>query len=378
MNTFLFVTAFIITVSITFIFLHEVKENNKSPSQLTVNIRSIVRGITIFMFIVGISDKTGLIDFGIYSGTYFIMGLVCTVTCIMCEINRRHKISSIAFAIKIITTALVLELTVFNISAYRTWFGDYPQITYEASRSILDKGGIYRRSDNSIAVRNGEELVIKIPDVNRQLSTVYMDMYLDNNTRSAELSIDATDETQSFVPRQNIAHTIISRKRLQTHYLQCELSGEVGELTIRLKPINAGYAHVKSITLNQPIPIKISWVRFLLIILLSIFIHGVIKGKFLNRSVNENIKFCRVAVVCITVFACVWAVWVTHYRLDGRAWKEELSHTTGSQLSQQLVEAFESGRTYLYPQPDEKLINFDNPYDNQHREAELVPLWDGD
>ncbi|MDE6034613.1 MAG: hypothetical protein K2G36_01705 [Ruminococcus sp.] len=378
MNTFLFVTAFIITVSTSLVFLHEITENNKSPSPLTLNIRSIARGISIFMFIVGISDKSGLIDFGIYSGTYFIMGLVCPVTCILCEINKKHKISSITFAIKIIITALILELTVFNISAYRTWFGDYPQITYEASRALLDKGGIYRRNDNSIGVRNGEELIIKIPDVNRQVSTVYLDMYLDNGTRSAEFSIDATDETQSYVPRQNIAKTIISRSQPQTHYLQCELSGEVGELTIRLKPVNSGSAHVKSITLNQSVPIEISWVRFLLIVLLGIFIHAVIKGTFLNRSFKENRKFCRIAVVCITAFACVWAVWVTHYRFDGRTWKEELSRTSGSQLSQQLVEAFEDGRTYLFPQPDENLINFDNPYDNQHRESKLVPLWDND
>ncbi|MDE5861965.1 MAG: hypothetical protein K2H28_07205 [Ruminococcus sp.] len=379
MNTFLFITAFIINVSTMLIFLHEIRENNKSPVPLLVDIRSIARGITIFMFTVGITDKSGLINFGIYSGTYFFMGICSASVYVLCRINRKYKIMpSVVFAVKIIITALVLELTVFNISSYRTLSGNYPQITYQVNRAMIDKGGIYRKTDNSIAVRNGEELVIKIPDVNRQLSTVYMDMYLDNGTRSAELSIDATDETQTFVPRRNIAKTIISRNQPQTHYLQCELSGEVGELIIRLKPINSGYAHVNSITLNQSLPIEISWIRFLLIVLLSIFIHGVIKGNFLNKSVNENIKFCRVAVVCITASACVWAVWVTDYRLDDRTWKEELSKTSGNQVTQQLVDAFEDGRTYLYPQPDDLLKSFDNPYDNQHREAELVPQWESD
>ncbi|MDE6834262.1 MAG: hypothetical protein K2J39_08495, partial [Ruminococcus sp.] len=78
MNTFLFITAFIITVSIMVIFLHEIRENNKSPAPWLVNIRSVARGITIFMFTVGISDKFGLIDFGLYSGTYFLMS-ICTV-----------------------------------------------------------------------------------------------------------------------------------------------------------------------------------------------------------------------------------------------------------------------------------------------------------
>ncbi|MDE5558001.1 MAG: hypothetical protein K2J32_10005 [Ruminococcus sp.] len=379
MNTFLFIIAFIISVIISVVFLHEIKhKTTKNTSHLVTNIRSIARGMTVFMLSVAITDKFGLIDFGMYSGTYFLMGVSCMAEYILCEINRKHNITIISFTVKVIITAFILELTIFNVPSYRMWFGNYPRITYEVSRSILDKGGIYRRSDNSIAVRNGDELIIKIPDVNRQISTVYMDMYLDNGTRSAELSIDATDETQTFVPRRNIAHTIVSRNQIQTHYLQCELSGEVGELVIKLKPINSGSAHVNSITLNMPVPVEISWVRFLLIVLLSIFIYSTIKGTFMNKSINENIRFCKVSVVCITAFACLWAVWVIDYHLDGRTWKEEFSKTTGNQVTQQLVDAFVDGRTYLYPQPDDLLKSFDNPYDNQHREAELIPQWDGD
>lgn len=379
MNTFLFITAFIISVIIILIFLREIKDDGKNKnSSLVTNIRSVARGITVFMASVAFTDKFGLIDFGMYSGTYFLMGIVCIVTYILCEINRKHKRPAILHTAKVIFIAFILELTVFNIPAYRLWFGNYPTITYEVSRSMLDKGGIYRRTENDISVKDGEELVLKIPEVNREVSTVYADIYMSGSTRAVEFSIDATDETQNHVPRYEIAKTIISRKQRQSNYLQCELSGKVGEMIIRLKPQNYGVACVKSITLNMPVSMEISWIRFLLIVLLSIFIHAVLKGCFMQKSVNENLKFCRTVTVLITASACFWAVWVTNYRIDDRTWKEEFSKTKGNQVTQQLVDAFEDGRTYLYPEPDKNLNNFDNPYDNQHREAELVPQWDID
>ena len=379
MNTFLFIIAFVISVIISVVFLNEIKnKTTKKTSSRVANIRSIARGMTVFMMSVAIADKFGLIDFGMYSGTYFLMGVSCLAEYILCEINRKHNIKIIPFAVKVIITAFIMELTIFNIPSYRMWFGDYPRITYKVDSSMIEKGGIYRRSNSSIAVRNGEELVIKIPHVNQQVSTVYMDMYLDNGTRSAELSIDATDETQHFSPRGNIAHTIVSRNHVQTHYLQCELSGKVGELFIKLKPVYSGSAHVNSITLNMPVPVDISWIRFLLIVLLSIFIYEIINGTFLNKSIKENFRFCKKSAVLITAFACIWATWVIFYHFDGRTLKEEFSKTTGNQVTQQLVDAFEDGRTYLYPQPDDLLKSFDNPYDQQHRDAELVPQWDGD
>lgn len=378
MNTFLFITALIISVIIITVFLKEIKSDGKTkPSALLTNVRSIARGMTVFMFSVAITDKFSFIDFGMYSGAYTFMGVVCMAVYILCIINSRRRLPIISFAVKTILIAFVLEMTVFNVPSYRMWFGDYNTITYEASRSILDKGGMYRRNQKDIAVRNGEELVLTFPDIDRQVSTVYADITFVGNTRAVDFSIDATDET-TVVPRREIAKTIISRKQMQTQYLQCELSGNVGDLKVRLKPQNFGTAYIKSITVNMPVMFEISWIRFLLIVILSVFIHAVIKGRFMQNSVNENLRFCRTVTVCITTIACIWAVWVTNYRIDDKTWKEEFTKTEGTQVTQQLVDAFEDGRTYLIKGPDEALNSFDNPYDTQHREAELVPLFESD
>ncbi|MDE6092041.1 MAG: hypothetical protein K2G14_02985 [Ruminococcus sp.] len=379
MNIFLFITALIISTIIITIFLKEINSDEKTkPSEFVSLLRSIVRGMTVFMFSVAITDKFQLIDFGMYSGAYTFMGIVCMVVYLLCIVHSKYRLPFISFAVKTILIAFVLEMTVFNVPSYRLWFGDYNTVTYEASRSILDKGGIYRRNQKDITVRNGDELVLTFPGINRQVSTIYADIVLENNTRAVDFSIDATDETQSFVPRSNIAKTIISRNQVQTQYLQCELSGNVGDLKVRLKPQNFGTAYIKSITINMPIMFEISWIRFLLIVILSVFIHAVIKGRFMQNGVNENIKFCRITAVCITTAVCFWAIWVTNYRIDGRPWKEELKQTQGSQVTQQLVDAFEDGRTYLIEEPNKALNSFDNPYDTQHREAELVPSFEGD
>ncbi|MDE5558701.1 MAG: hypothetical protein K2J32_13625 [Ruminococcus sp.] len=376
MNTFLFIIAFIISVIITIMFLLEIKcDDKKKPSPLVTKVRKITRVMAAFMLFVAIEDKLNLIDFGMYSGAYFLMGVVCTVLYILCTVNKKHKVPIIAFSSKVIITAFILELTLFNIPSYRMWFGDYEPITYKADSITVDSGGTYREEEGDIAVRDSEELVLKIPEVNRQVSTIYVDIALEDGTRTVEFSIDATDETQSFSPRGRVAHTIISRKQPHSQYLQCELSGDVGELIIRLKPYNGGSAYVRNIILNMPITMEISWIRFLLIVLISIFVYSVMNCGIMQKSVNENVKLCRISVLCVTAFACFWAIWVTNYRIDDRTWKDEFSKTDGNQVTQQLVDAFEDGRTYLLEGPNEALNSFDNPYDTQHRDAELS--WNG-
>jgi len=376
MNTVLFIATFIVSIIIVTVFTLEIGKNSKaSVSSPTAKLRKSSRIVTVIMGITAFADELEIIDFGTYSGAYFFMGMVCVSAYILCQIYKIYKLSAISHALKVIFIAFILELTVFNVPVYRMWFGNYPIVECKISSSMIESGGKYREDEKDIAVNDGENLTLKLPNINQAISTVYADVELAGDTRAVDFWIDATDETQSFSPRENIAKTIISRKQPQSHYLQCELSGEVGNLVIHLKPQNYGSAYLKGITLNMPVAMEISWIRFLLIVLLNIFIHAVLKGSLMQKSVNENLTFCRNTAIAITAFMCFCAVWTSTYRIDERTWKEEFSQTSGSQVTQQLVEAFENGRTYLYPEPDENLNNFDNPYDNQHREDELYPKW---
>lgn len=379
MNTFLFITGLIISLIIITVFVREIKDGGSTEATaLTANIRSISRGMSVFMASVGITDIFGFIDFGMYSGTYAFMGFVCMACFILCEINRKHPRPIMSYTAKTILVAFILEMTIFNIPSYRLWFDDYQTTTYEVTREMMTHGGMYRRSENDIIVTDGNELVLSFPDIDRKISTVYADVGFFWDTRAVDFYLDATDETQSHALREDIAHTIISRKQMQTQYIECELSGKVGDLVIRLRPQNFGTICVKSITVNMPVMFEISWVRFLLIILFAVFIHAVLKGGFMQKSVNGNYKFCRNVAVFVTASACIWALWVTNYRIDYRTWKDEFTKTTGNQVTQQLVDAFIDGRTYLVEEPDEALKSFDNPYDRQHRESELRNAWTND
>ncbi|MDE5583512.1 MAG: hypothetical protein K2J08_07390 [Ruminococcus sp.] len=377
MNTFLFITALVVSVVISVVFLTEIKDlsTDKKPSKTVVNIRCIARGMSVFMASVGITDIFGFIDFGMYCHTYAFMGLICIICYVLCEIHSRSRHDIIPFIVKTILIAFVLEMTVFNIPSYRLWFDDYPTITYEATRQIMNKGGVYRRSDNDIAVMDGNEVVLSFPNINRKVSTVYADVVFSAYTRSADLWIDAKDETQSHAFREDIAHTIISRKQAGSQYVQCELSGKTSDLIVKIRPVNYGTVYIKSITINMPVAFDISLIRFFLIVLLSVFIHAFLKERLFQKSVASNYRFCRIFTVLLTVSACAWAVLVTDYRLDDRTWKDEFKKKSGNQLTQQLVDAFIDGRTYLVEEPDELLLNFDNPYDRQHREAELDYKW---
>ena len=93
MNTFLFILMFIISLSVTGIFLHEICNDNKGKKAAgkTRSIRSIARGTAVFLFSVGAADNLNLINFGIYAGAFFLLGITSIFSFLLCEINKKKK-----------------------------------------------------------------------------------------------------------------------------------------------------------------------------------------------------------------------------------------------------------------------------------------------
>ena len=380
MNRFLFIVGLVISAAVISVFVNEIKSDREQagkPTEKQRNIRSIARGITVFMVSVGVCDAFKFINFGLFSDSYMLMGTASALAYGLCELNKRKPLRSALFTAKILLFAFVMELTVFNVPVYKLWFGDYKEINFKADEQIYESGGIIRKKKGDISVRRGQELVLSFKDLDTAVGTVYVDLYFDGGTKGADFMLDATDETQDEVCRVSVGKGIIAKDKWQTQYLICELSGKTQDARVRIRPQNGGSLYVRSVTFNMPIMMEISWIRFFMIIILSCFIYEAMKGSVLKKDFTANRKLCRTFAVVLTAFACLMAVVETNKKL-GISWKDELTKTSGNQMTQQLVDAFENGRTYLLKGPDEALLEFDDPYDNRHREDVLAPQWKGD
>ena len=379
MNTALFLTMLIVTTAADAVFLREINAAVKRR-KLTANektLGSLVRGMTVFLAVVGISDGIGLIEFGVYRGAFLFLGLVTGVSFLLCEVckSRRHPLFSLA--VKTMMTAAVLEVTLFNLPVYRLWGGNYPAMEFKAARFAADSGVRYREKNDDIAVFGSNGVEFTLEGINEEVANVFVDLSFDGGTRGAMMYVDAMDETQTSVYRVDVANTKVSMNRWGSQFADLQLSGKVSNLRIRIVPMNNGIVYIRSISLNSPPPMDISWLRFLLIVTLVCFIHSVINGRTLQLGYSWTKKLCRISAACITLIACAAAIGASTYKLCDQKWSDVLKQETGNQMSQELVEAFEHGSTSLLEEPAEELKAFDDPYDRRLRESQGLDIrWD--
>lgn len=170
---------------------------------------------------------------------------------------------------------------------------------------------------------------------------------------------------------------LLQKKRAGSQYIDLRLSGKVSSLKIRVEPENGGVAYVRAIHVNSQPPFEASWVRFLLIVLVGSLIWAVVNEKYMLRGFEEKRRLCHKFAVIITAAACIAAVSVTLYKLGDKKLADEMKQTSGDQMTQELVEAFENGSTHILKEASPDILAIEDPYDS-HLRDQLNPsyLWD--
>lgn len=375
MNTFLFILIAAASAAVCW-FLHRemIREKEVSPAGIITG--RIVRCIAAAVFFAGLADAAGIIDMGAYHGAPALAGAVSAAAFVLCWINKRRPGKTAAFAVKVMLIASVFEVTLFNLPVYRFCMSDRTEMQFSADRFSAARGVKYRPDEEDILITGDSSVEFTLEGVNCEVGTVYADISFGPETKGAMMYIDAKDETQTSVYRVDVAEQKIVVGRKGSHYADLQLSGKVSDLRIRLVPINGGEISLKALAVNVQPPMEISWLRFILIVILSCFIRSAAEGA-LRHGCDKQKKLCSALAACITLTACITAFIVTDYKLGDRKWSEILKQTEGDQMSQELVEAFEHGSTRLLEEPSEELLSADDPYDRRLRESEGIDIkWD--
>ena len=380
MNTFLFIIMLILSFSSSAILLNETGNDlNKSrkPGKLMSNVQSISRGIAVFLIFIGVSSAVNLIDFGVYSQGFFLLGLLPALCLLLCELNKRRKMPIYAASIKFIIIAAVAELTIFSLPTYRILFGNYSEMDFTANQCSCSDNIVYRQKENDIVVKGSKSAVFTFENVNIPIANVFVDTNFEYNSNGALVSIDAMDETQTTIYRTAVGKGTLAKNKLLSQFIPLELSGKVSSIKITVSPLSEGIIYINGIYFNSQPPLDISWLRFFLFSITASFIWYVMKSKAAQKSFGSNKTVCRNAAAAITVIACAASISVSTLKLGETKWIDLLKKEEGNQVSQELVEAFEHGSTSLLELPTEDVLNFDNPYDKAYREDNCLNIhWD--
>lgn len=284
--------------------------------------------------------------------------------------QRRTK----TVGVSLLAVALLLELFVVNFHSYHLWGGDYKETAVDLSAENV-----------TVSATEGESLTVEINDLDQPIGTIYLACEMAYQSEESvgtpyiNVKIDACDETQQGYYRSAVAEGQIIRGDGRSAYLVTDLSGNVSDLRIRLTAKKDASFTLSAVTLNAPIPLRLSPLRLLLFVGIFFAIYALATFPSMLAVYGEKRLFCRrvsLGITAVLLLVAVALTFLSQYDRGGGI-SSGFLQTSGNQISQELVDAFEAGQVSLLDTPPKELLELDNPYDwSQRVQAGVSYKWD--
>lgn len=360
-NSIVFILSIIMTVFVTLNSLRTVT-GLKVPliSKNTDIADRISFIITVIALIAGAFDlfSTGFLGLTNY---YFTLAFYMAVSIYLASVFKDAKSSEkstefLVFFFKSFTVLMLCELFVFNFNSYHIIFGDYPQkyISSENTEITVDETTTY-------------DVTYSFKDIDEYVGNLTVDAEIEGSTSEFMFEIGVSDESSEPV-RAKIGKIWAIPEYAETYTAPMHFTGKVSEITVKVYLPEDQDMTLKGIMINRVIPVRFSYVRFGLMMGGLVFAYFLLKGRNMTSEVSQNRRFFRMTVNVITASAMILMTFMlaTSYMVDDGLY--ELFHMeTGDQMTQDLVDAFASGHTYMTFEPTEEILSMENPYDTNKR-----------
>lgn len=265
----------------------------------------------------------------------------------------------------IILLSFLIELFVFN-------FRSFQSINYNHCNlnNINIGNGIVKKNKTYTIVSN-EENYIEIKNINKKANNLKLD--IDNiNNKYLIYDIEVSDDGYSEYYRlpERYYYPNIEKSK----YIKLDLSGKIKNLKIYFKN-NADkniVFNLNEISINNRVPIDISWTRLILLTLLIALLYCIRpKSELYKIKINfKSKKQVLTIIIVMLLFACYF------WYLTGRNVK---LRTYGAQhyQYQRLAESFSKKSLSLDSEPSKELKKLKNPYDYSIRKSKKILYeWD--
>lgn len=370
MTVILFIISLLITAAV-FVFCFEINKKN-----ITGRMKSVPLGLTFILLIISLLFFFGIINPGRFLNVLIFESLISGILCFVTYKDFGEYKKEQRFIIRTIIIAAVLELSLFNMPAYKIWSGDYPvkEVGFESVE--IEEGGI--TEENGIRITSEELFEGVIKNVDIPVCNLKIDLkFADSRLQTINFGVDTKDETQSLNYRNDIVKGDIITYRPDTEYIQCDLSGKVSEVRFRLYLKSGEDITLSKVTFNSGIPFNIQYIRFIIITVLASFIYSIISGGYMAVRFSDNRQIINMVTYFITVGFLAAAFFTIDYKMTDKSWTDCFHQESGNQVTEELVEAFKKGHVYLDRETEDFLYEIDNPYDdNQRLQAGGSFAWD--
>lgn len=356
-----------------FIMCSAVYAGARKNGRISGNIRIFTYGMTAVLVLVGTAEF--VFDFGSFRGAFLLIGAAAAAEFLLYVIP--YKKHTLDFMGKLAVAAVMAEITVFQLPAYRIIAGDYNHTVLSAADAETENS-VYDETAGGVTVSGKDEISMTYRNIGGKIGTVRVNIRFDDeNDGYINFFADMTEETGYYYRLKIIDEKIIPDSSM-SEYAVVQLSGKSDAVRFRFSGTdeNSGCV-IESIELNTPVPFDVMPLRVLLIIISVTFIYACIFSGIMRLPYIRNEKFCRISAVCVTAAAAGLAVIMVLAQIPQGEFFSRFKLENGDQITEELVTAFEQGSFDLPYEPSEELLAMENPYDTGSRYYnEIECLWD--
>ncbi len=288
------------------------------------------------------------------------------------------------FGVVVLSVALLFEVFVANFQSFHLVFGDYTQTEVALDAENVKISGV-TGEDALTSNKEGTKVIIEITEMAQPVGSLHILLDLPEaatdgsksfGTPYVDVTVDAKDVTQAATYRGSVANGQIIRGNQRSQYVTLDLSGDVQALRIGLKASKDQTFTVKSVTLNESVPMQFSVIRLLLIVGILTAIYALVKLPSMLATYGERknaLHACVFVMTAVMIFAALATTFLYNYERSGDIYLGD----SGNQMTKELVDAFEAGQVHLLDTPSDELLAMENPYDWSARRAQGVSAkWD--
>ncbi len=270
----------------------------------------------------------------------FIILILALYICLHILYKNNKIKKNLSIILKALLIAVFLEITIFNIKAYRLDF------------SKAQENSFFEEEIEDMQVENNGFSKVNLENIDTEIKTIYVKFKNLNPNDYIEYQISYSDETTK---ERNLPKKEYFEKIEESQYTAVYLSGKVESLSISYSKDS----ELEEIQLNTPIPFNFNIFRTIIVTLIILLIYSLKTHSFWQEAyTKENVKGQRVYFLILTFFILI----LCFFNIFNEYIETDL-------YNKDFVEALENGQTYLLEEPSEKLLSLENPYDTVERSS---------
>ena len=272
---------------------------------------------------------------------YIFIILILALYICLHILDKNNKIKkNLSIILKAFLIAVFLEITIFNIKAYRLDFSNAQEIVF--TKEDIESKKIEDEYFSKVSLEN----------LNIEVKTIYLKFKNLKPNEYVEYQISYSDETTKgrYLPKKEYLETLDATK-----YTAVYLSGKVDSLSIQYSKD----FELEEIKLNTSIPFNFNILRTISIILIILLTYSLKTHRFWKETyTKENIRAQRVYFLVLAFFVLT----LCFFNFSNEYIEADL-------YNKDFVEALSKGQVHLLEEPSEKLLELENPYDTVERSS---------